>query len=195
MIKSPITAVLLAFLCAHIYGRDVLLEFKGAYFVPTNSTFRNCYKGTVIYGPELTIQLKEQKNWYAFASLDFLKQKGRFLSLCDSTTLRMMFLAAGIKYIFPFKHADLYLGLGFQADRLNKKSRNKFVTTQNTIWGYGGIAKIGSYIHLPHNFFIDLFFDYGFVWTPKTNFYGNRATRQRTNVGAAIFGAAIGYRF
>lgn len=192
---KTIAAALLTFLCAHAYGRDVLLEFKSAYFLPTNSTFRNCYKGTVIYGPELTIQLKEKKNWYAFASLDFLKQKGRFLSLCNSTTLRMMFLAAGIKYVFPFKHADLYLGLGFQANRLNKKNRNKFVTSHNTIWGYGGIAKIGSYIHLPHNFFIDLFFDYGFVWTPKTDFYGNRTTRQRTNVGAAIFGAAIGYRF
>jgi len=177
-------------------ARDVILEFKGAYFLPTNSRFKDCYKGSALYGPELTVQLKENKNWYGFASLDYYKQKGRFLSRCDSTKLRLLPLAIGVKYFIPIRdRANFYFGLGFQPVYINQKSRRAFVTSKKTFWGYGGIGKIGAYIDLPRNFLLDLFIDYSFVWTSKNNFYGNTLIPSRTNLSGAIFGAGLGYRF
>lgn len=180
-------------LCA----RNMILEFKGSYFLPTSSRFKECYKGAALYGPEFTFQLCENKNWYAFANLNYLKQKGRFLSLCDSTTLRLIPFVLGIKYFVPFRTcwADFYLGLGLQVAYLHQKSRNVCVTSKKTLWGFGGIGKIGTYIHLPRHFLLNFFCDYRFAWTPKDNFYGNRTTCLRTNISGVMFGAGLGYHF
>lgn len=175
--------------------RDIRLEFRSAYFLPTNTQFKDCYKGSVLFGPELTVQLREQKNWYGFANISYFKQKGRLLSACDSSKLRLLMLAFGIKYFVPLKHADLYVGLGFQSDYLNKKNRNKLVTARRSLWGFGGIAKIGAYIHLPKSLFLDFFVDYSFVRTSKTNFYSSSTTCLKTNASGAIFGAGLGYIF
>lgn len=189
--------LVLFFVCMpSLFCRDVIIEFNGSYFLPTHSRFKDCYKGSALYGPELTIQLRENKNWYGFASIDYFKQKGRFLSVCDSTTLRLLPLAVGIKYFIPFsRRTNFYCGLGFQAAYINKKSRNAHVTSKKSLWAFGGIGKIGTYINLPHNFLLDLFFDYSFAWTSKDNFYGHKVRCARTNIGGAIFGAGIGYRF
>lgn len=177
-------------------GRRMFLEFKGAYFLPTSSDFKDCYKGSALFGPEFTIQLKKNKPWYAFASIDYFKQQARCLSLCDATHLRMVPLAVGVKYFaYSSRHADLYLGLGFQPTYLQQKSKRTCVTSQQSAWAFGGIAKAGSYIHLPYNFLIDLFIDYSFAWTSKNRFYGYTVDPKRFNVSGAIFGASLGYRF
>ncbi len=179
-----------------IFCRDVIVEFKGAYFLPTNSTFKGCYKGSALYGPELTVQLCDNKNWYGFASIDYLKQKGRPLSRCDSTTLRLLPMAIGIKYFVPIHNrVNLYLGLGFEPVYINKKSRRACVTSKETLWAFGGIGKIGSYIDLPHSFVLDLFCDYSFAWARESSFYGNTVVPSRVNISGAIFGAGLGYCF
>lgn len=197
MSRFQLMGILMLVLCMpRIICREVILEFKGAYFLPTDSMFKDCYKGSALYGPELTIQLRDNKNWYAFASFDYYKQRGRCLSLCDSTTLRLLPLAIGIKYFVPIRdRANFYLGLGFQPEYVNKKSRRLFVTSKKTFWGFGGIGKVGAYINIPRNFVLDLFVDYSFVWTSKNNFYGNTVTPSRVNLSGAIFGAGLGYRF
>lgn len=177
-----------------LFCRDVILEFKGAYFLPTNSTFRDQFKGSALYGPELTVQLKNDKNWYAFASIDYYKQKGKFLSIADSTKLKLLPLAIGIKYFVPIRdRANFYLGLGFQPVHVRKKISRAFVVSKNSTWGLGGIGKLGMYINAPCNFVFDFFFDYSFVWA--NNFYGPTVSRSKSNVNGAIFGAALGYRF
>ncbi len=179
-----------------LFSRDVILEFKGAYFLPTHCMFKKCFKGGALYGPELTFQLRDESSWYGFASVDYYKQKGRFLSLCDSSTLRLVPLGLGIKYFVPCRtRADFYLGLGLQAAYLNKKSRNGCVTSKMKLWGFGGIAKSGVYIDLAHDLLLDLFIDYSFIRTKKNNFYGNKVTCSRTHVDGPIFGAGLGYRF
>lgn len=194
--KRHVISALLATSMLSMFSKDMILEFKGSYFLPTSSRFKECYKGSVLFGPEFTFQLRENKNWYAFISLEYFKQKGRFLSLCDSTTLRLLPLTAGIKYFLPIHtYANFYFGFGFQSEYIHQKSRRALITSKKTWWGFGGRGKIGSYIKLPHNFIIDLFFDYSFVWTSKNNFYGHTAIPVRTNGSGAIFGAALGYRF
>lgn len=177
-----------------LFCRDVILEFKGAYFLPTNPVFKDLYKGSALYGPELTVQLCENKNWYAFASIDYFKQKGRFLSRADSTNLKLLSLAVGIKYFVPIYHCiNFYLGLGFRLVYVRTKNRRAFVVSKNSEWGYGGIVKLGTDIHLPKNFLLNLFIDYSFVWA--NNFYGHTVSCSKSNMSGAIFGVGLGYNF
>ena len=80
---------------------------------------------------------------------------------------------------------DLYLGLGIEPTYLTSTSSG---CTKCTQVGLGGIAKVGAYFELPHNFFIDLFADYSFVGLDD-----NRSNIP--NPSGFIFGAGIGYRF
>ena len=108
----------------------------------------------------------------------------------------MVFLAIGLKYFIPiFDRANFYIGLGFQPVYLRTKSRRACVTAKQTRWAFGGIGKMGLYTHLSHHLLLDLFFDYSFVKTNKTNFYGYTRLPSKANINGAIFGASLGYRF
>ncbi len=187
------TLILVFFLVQPLFCRDVILEFKGSYFLPTSSTFRDMYKGSALYGPELTVQLFTNKNWYAFGSVEYYKQTGRCLSLADSSKLRLLPLAIGLKYFFDIsKRVDLYLGLGFQPVHVKKTTQRAFVDSKISQWGYGGIGKIGTFIDIKKNFLLDFFFDYSFVWTKNLN---SHVAIKKSNLSGAIFGVGLGYRF
>ncbi len=180
-----------------IFCRDVILEFKGACFVPTNHTFRNAYTHAgALYGPELTVQLLNDKPWYAFASADYFQKKGKDLGLADSTKLRMLPLALGMKYFFTITdRTNLYVGLGFEPAYVHTKSSHGCVTSKTSQWCFGGIGKVGAYIDLKRNFVLDLFFDYSFLRTKKEHFYGPTRTASKASLSGAIFGAGLGYKF
>lgn len=195
MVRSKILyGFILLFLYTNTYCRDVILEFKGAYLLPTNSLFKECYKGSALYGPELTVQLKDGNNWYAFASIDYFQKNGRCLRRCDSTKLQLLPLAVGIKHFFPVSdRVNLYAGLGFQPTYIRTKSSRACVVAKKSQWGFGGIGKVGAYIDITHNFLFDLFIDYSAIRTD--NLYGPTVDSCRVIVSAALFGGGLGYRF
>ncbi len=198
MVKFRIISVLIVlfFSVQSLFCRDLILEFKGAYFLPTNGTFRDNYKGSGLYGPEFSFQLCNDKRWYGFASIDYFQKKGRHLSLADSKKLKILFLAVGLKYFVPISDfAHFYVGLGFQPVYLRIKSQRAFVVAKQSFWAFGGIGKVGTYIDLPHNFLLNLFFDYSFAKTSKTNFYSNKMLPAKAQINGAVFGAGLGYRF
>lgn len=187
--------LLLLVMCVPLACRDVLVEFKGAAYLPTNDCVKNIYgKVGGLYGPEVTFQLCENKNWYGFASVDFSSKKGRSIGLCDCTKMHLLPLGLGLKYFAPFCCGDFYVGLGFQPVHLKTINCSEFVVQKTSKWGFGGIAKIGAYIDLPRNFFVDLFFDYSFV---KVNCDSclTSVIPVRANLSGAIVGAGLGYRF
>lgn len=196
MLRSKIIYVfIIVFLhTSTLFCRDVILEFKGAYFLPVDSLFKECYKGSALFGPELTVQLCKNKNWYAFASIDYFQKRARRLSRCDSTKLKLLPLAAGIKYFVPIRErANFYFGLGFQPVYIRTKNRRACVVSKKSQWGFGGIGKVGAYIDLTHNFLLDLFIDYSFIRTD--NLYGPTVAQSKSNLSTVIFGGALGYRF
>ena len=181
-----------------ISTRDVILEFKGAYFLPTNDIFKSLFhRGGALYGPELTVQVCPESCWYAFASVDFLKAHGRSIPECDPTTVKLLPLAFGLKYFVPqwFECVDFYAGLGFQAMNVRTKDCINGVQSVFANWGFGGIAKAGSYWYLPCNFVLDIFIDYSFL---KVDRCGNACecfNYPKANVSGAIFGIGLGYKF
>ncbi len=198
-LSHSLTALLL-YLSAPLFGRDVLLEFKAAYFLPTNSVFKEIYHhGSAVYGPELTVQLCNNKNWYGFLSIDYFQKKGLSVGLSDPTKVSLLPLGVGLKYFVPLgsDRADFYFGLGFQPVWVHTKDYQLDATVTQSKWGFGGIAKVGSCVYLPHNFFIDFFIDYSFV---KVGLNNDAAVTvpsipTKANVSGALFGAGIGYRF
>lgn len=184
-------------LCA----RNVILEFKGAYFLSTNSSFRDIYGSSgALFGPELTVQLCNEKNWYAFMSVDYLKKKGHTPCLCDPTTVRLIPLAFGLKYFLPayHEHADFYLGLGFEPANLRTKNCSQGLTTKQSQWGFGGIGKFGAYCYMPCNYVLDIFVDYSFLRVGSNDCVCQGSTcvqSVKANVSGAIFGIGLGYAF
>ena len=178
----------------NVFCRNVILEFKGAYFLPINSSFKDLYKGGFLFGPELTVQLFDTKRWYGFASIEYFKKKGQDLGLADSTKLKLLPVAVGLKYFVPIvERADFYFGFGFQAANIRTKSRRVFVTEKRSKWGFGALGKIGTYIHVRPNFLVDLFLDYSFI--RSNNFYGHTVSHSKSNVSSAIFGVALCCQF
>lgn len=181
-----------------LVGRNIILEFKGAYFLSTDSMFKKIYgKGSALYGPELTVQLCENKNLCLFASVDYLQKEGHSLGLCNRTKIKMIPVALGLKYVEPvFNHTDLYVGLGVEAVNVRTKNCSDFVIFEQSQWGIGGIAKAGAYYYLPCNFLLDFFIDYSFVKV-GSNDCGCVPGLQlaKANLSGAIFGIGLGYNF
>ncbi len=209
--------LVLVFMSTSLIAHDILLEFKGAYFLSTGSHFKKIYNhGGALCGPEVTFSLSDEEDWcedwYGFASIDFLTKKGHSIGLCTPTKVYMVPLAFGAKYLVPFRCGDFYVGLGLQAVYLKTKNFSPFVIPCTSEWGVGGIAKIGSYFDLPHDLFIDLFIDYSFVKVGQKNNYSNIidfvpnpapingasplvVEPIRANLSGAVFGIGFGYRF
>lgn len=185
---------------ASLGARDVILEFKGAYFLPTDCTFKSIYHhGSALFGPELTVQLCEERPWYAFVSVDYFQKKGKSVGLCTPTKVELIPFAFGLKYFFPVccDEVNFYLGLGFQAIDVRTKNCSTSVVQSLSQWGFGGIAKGGVYWFLPRNFVLDFFVDYSFVKTHPSNCWcpNPGVAITRANVSGAIFGIGLGYNF
>ena len=196
MMFKKVLPLLGLFLIAPLAGRDVFLEFKGAYFHPTGSCFKELFSsGAALFGPELTVQLCENRDWYLFASFDYLKKNGHSIGLCSQTRVQLYPIAFGAKYFVSMCDCfDLYGGLGFQAVKVRTQDCAVGALPTISKWGYGGIAKFGGYYYLPHNFFLDVFVDYSFVKAGK-NRVCNGLQLLKADVSGVIVGAAIGYRF
>lgn len=180
-------------------ARDVIVEFKAAYFHSTDSCFKAIYgNGAALFGPEVTFSICSNNNWYGFASVDYLKKDGKSVGLCNSTTVRMVPLAFGLKYFESVCCADVYAGLGFQPTHLKTTNCSPYVVQHASQWCLGGIAKVGAYIDLRCNFVLDLFLDYSFVKAGCPELcqpaFGTLVPL-KANISGVIFGAGIGYRF
>lgn len=185
--------VLMIYACS-LMSRDILLEFKGAFFRPTDSCVRDMFgAGAALYGPEVTFQLCEQRNWYGFASADFLSKKGHSIGLCTPTKMYLVPLGLGVKYFVPFCYGDFYVGIGVQPVHLRTQNCSPFVREITSKWGVGGVAKVGSYFDLPCNWFIDLFINYSFAHIECDTCTDIAALK--ADVSGAVFGIGVGYRF
>lgn len=181
--------------------RKVILEFKGAYLLPTNHTLRKAYNnGSALYGPELTVQLGKKHHWtkniYAFMGADYFQKEGHDLGLCDSTTLRLVPLTLGLKYMIPMtRRADFYLGLGFESLFVQAQSHRACVTAEKNLWTFGGITELGTYIDVTHHVMLNFFFNYSFINAKTDSFYGHTRTGCTVDLSSALFGVGLGYRF
>lgn len=202
MMKKIMSSILAACMFAvPVMARNVVWEFKGAYFLPTNDTFTDIYgHGSALFGPEVTFQLCDNEHWYGFASFDYFQKKGKSLGLCEPTRIRLLPLAAGLKYLHAFREkVHFYVGLGFEPVFASFTNCSDSVEVQQKEWGVGAIAKVGAYYDLPHDFVLDFFVDYSYAKVGSDSICGCDETggvvSTKANVSGVIFGLGLGYHF
>ena len=107
--------------------RNVLVEVKGAYVLPTAHTFRDIYHNSGSVTGELTAQLRKEGPFFGFASVGFVPLKGKSIGFCTKTKATIIPVAAGLKYFVDFNRGDLYVGLGVLGAHLKTKDYSPFV--------------------------------------------------------------------
>lgn len=183
------------------YSVDVPVEFKAAYFYPTNHRFREIYPvGGPIFGLEISCQTWD---WlYPWASVSYFTKSGHSIiagapsSALSHTTIQFVPLGFGLKYMQQINQTlDLYFGLGGLATYLHLEDDAPYVIQTSAKWGIGGTAKVGALITFCKAFFIDIATDYSYM---KINFDspgGDTLTRHTADISGFSFGGGIGYRF
>lgn len=177
------------------FNKDVILEFKAAYFRPNDCVFRNIIDNkAALFGPELTFHM--YRCIYGFTSIDFLTKNGHSLGLNNSTDIFLLPLGIGLKWMEEiYDCVTGYVGLGFQPTWLRTKDRSPFVCQKRHKWGFGGIAKAGLYIDMPCDFVLDLFVDYSFVKVKPFCCDIPNVQSRKADLSGVIIGAGFGYRF
>jgi len=196
---------LLSLFCITAWGRDVLVEFKGACFFAPGSTFKDIYNKAPIFGPEITIQLLERCPWYAFGSLDFLNKHGHSLGLETMTKAKIMSWAFGFKCLAHSLFGDAYFGVGIQKDYLKTKNYSPDVIPCTSDSGLGAIIKCGLICDLGYDLFIDYFADFSFVRVGSNQGVAQCCNSDviipptvvplKADLASIIFGIGLGCRF
>lgn len=175
-------------------ARDILVEFKTAYFSSSESRVKKIYgTGAVMYGPEVSFKLCGDRNWYGFAAVNYLSKNGRSIGFCNKTSMQLVPISLGLKYFIPVCWGDWYAGLGFQALNLTTKNCSQFVNKCTSKWGFGGVAKVGALFNLSCDWFLDFFIDYNFIKIGREACC--KTVPLKVNLDGALFGAGLGYRF
>lgn len=189
--KKIIVCVLACFMFVSATAHDVLLEVKGAAFVPTSQPFRGMYGDIGQFGLELTAG-GLLDHLYAFGSIDFLIKNGETVALASPTKVNMIDFAFGFKYLVPFSHGDFYVGLGVQPTYLSITNLGQG-PTEPAQWSCGGVGKVGAIFNMTNSFFADIFFDYSFAKFNASAVPANPVTT--TSINGCVFGIGFGYRF
>ncbi len=197
MLKNKYIAIVLLLTSVVSHAKDIILEVKGAGFIPSNKIYKKIYGNSGIFGLEGTFNLGCDY-LYGFISLDFVHKKGKSIGLCNPTKINLFELGLGLKCLVPFCDAgDAYFGLGILPTHVKTNDCSPFVIPVNKKWTVGGIAKFGVLFNIGCNFILDLFVDYAFVRArfccsqSKTGFVEPRTA----HLNATIIGGGLGYRF
>jgi len=178
--------------CSKLKAIEVLPEVKAAYFHPTDNRFREIYSGAGIYSIETSVQAWE--GLYPWMSVGFFRQTGRSLENRHSTHITLLPIGVGLKYLLPLDKITPYIGLGMQVTYTRMHDHSPYVDRKFAKWGIGGLAKLGSYLYVTKDFFIDVFCDYSYL---KVNYHHSKkkVINLRADLSSLQFGGGIGYRF
>lgn len=188
------TLSLLSF-ASNLLATDVFLEGKAGYFRPTGEKFEEIYGGGGIYGAELTCQL--WKPLYLFGSADYFEKEGKSIGDGERkpTTIMIVPLAIGLKYLFRFENVDFYLGAAPTFTYIHFEDDSRFVIRKSAKWGYGAIAKAGALFNFKKHFFLDLFGDYSYLNARFHNTKDGEVIRPHIDLSSWSIGAGLGLRW
>lgn len=182
--------VLFALAGGSLQATDVLIEAKGAYFGPTDGDFNEIYSSGAMYGLEASFQSYRQL--YVWLSGSLFTKTGASIGLEDPTRIVFYPIGVGLKYLFPYKKADLYLGAGGLIAHMRIHDHAPNIPTMTCRWGGGAIVKGGMLVNCTTHLFFDLFADYSFLYVPaheRSEFITHTA-----NLSGWSVGLGIGYR-
>lgn len=172
---------------------DFLTEAKASYYYFTSSRTREVYTGSGLYSIELS--LETWSDLYAWLSAGYLHASGRTKADNHKTTLQMVPLNFGIKYMPCWEKYHPYVGLGLSATYMHTEDDSPYVIQNNDKWGVGVIGKLGFLAYMTECMFLDLFMDYTYVKVCFNKTPPEFVVRRDADLSGIAFGAGIGWNF
>ena len=184
------------FLCAALtfsalQSVETLVEAKGSFYYSISSMFWDIYYEDGLFGAEASLRAYEQL--FGWFSGSFAIMSGHSIGLHDSTRIAFYPFGAGIKYFWPIKFADIYLGAGGLGVFMHIHDQSFYTPPKINRWGGGAILKGGCIFNCSSRFFIDLFSDYSFLYVPVPKH--PPLIKNNANLSGWSTGIGIGYRF
>ena len=182
MIKKIIVLIaLVCFMSGLANAADVIIEFKGSYFSPSESFFKDIYGGGIMYGAEVSFSVWKQLDVWLGGS--YFTKKGELTFTKEETKLDIMPIGGGLKYRLTTGVFNLYAGAGLNYYQYKESNPLGDVSKG----GLGYIGKIGSYVNVAGGFLIDLYVNYSYCKLKPADF--------EINIGGIEAGVGIGYKF
>jgi outer membrane protein W len=157
------------------------IEARGAYFSPTDKTFREIYGYGMSWGGELSFAIS--KRTAVWAGGDYYSKVGKLGLTEDETKIRIAPLAAGVKYYFSGGRLRPYVGAG--AAYFQYKEANSIGTIEKGDVGLMGRA--GLLVMLGPMFFMDL----QGSWSTCSV----QPAEVKANLGGFSLGLGLGFEF
>jgi hypothetical protein len=155
---------------------------KAKYFMPSEQAFKDIYGSGTMYGGEIDIGIWQ--NFELCISGQSFTKKGELTFTEEETTLKILPVGIGIKYVHPVGGTvEIYGGIGINYYSYKEENPIGSVSTNKT--GYFGT--IGTYVKVVDGLFIDLFLDYSYCKI--------KPEELSVNIGGLGIGAGIGYEF
>ncbi|MBN2479156.1 MAG: outer membrane beta-barrel protein [Parachlamydiales bacterium] len=177
-----------------LQATDILIEGQAGFYVPISQKFRHVYgDGGIFGGAELTMQM--YRHFYFWGSSYYYHKSGSSIGFETSTEFTLVPIGLGLKFIYPVKHVDLYLGAGALPSYVKFKDKSPFVVPESKKWAVGGIVKGGAIFNFHDNLFVDLFTNYSILRTKFHNTDNIIVTRSKINLDNWAIGIGFGYRF
>jgi hypothetical protein len=142
--RSPaiFLALLLVLMSGPAFPNEALFKLKAGYFHPSDKDFRAIYGGGVKSGLELSTEVATNVELWIEAG--YFAKKGELSFTKEATSLKIIPVGGGVRYIFPLRRLGLYFGAGVLYHRFRETSPLGTVD-----WGRPGlVAEMGSSIRL-----------------------------------------------
>ncbi len=176
--------------------KGFLLEFKPAVFYYQDSTIRHIY-GKFAFMAILEMDQSIKHNVHIYLAPGYARSNGKVASTADIDWL-LVPISAGLKYVYPVSsYAYLYAKLGptwfYAKSKMNNHSSYPWVQRISIAKVWGCNVGIGGLVHLGHNFYLDLFFNY--LYGKDSFLDPNSNTRIKLYTGGLESLVGLGYKF
>lgn len=162
-------------------GEGVSLEAHGAYFTPSDDTFRDIYGYGTSWGGELGFRIS--RRFSIWAGGDYFSKLGKLGLTEEDTKIRIAPLAAGAKLYLALDKLRPYVGAGVAY--VQYKESNSIATIEKGALGLVGKAGLLAM------FGPAIFADIQATWSTCSVQPGD----VRANLGGFAFGAGLGFIF
>ena len=196
--RKILSCIALVTLFLPVFIDAVSVEFSANTFFPINETIQDIY-GNVWPDVALIIDhiqpFDRVPQLSFFGQIDYLFKDGFSLDFHQATTIQLVPITFGVKWIEPFRDdVELYFGIAPKYYFMYTTNDSTYVPSSSNENGCGILANIGTFIYPTEHFMIDVFLSYSYM-----NFAAPASTSQvsgfETNVSGFNLGVGLGYDF
>ncbi len=163
-------------------SKEVLLEAKASY-LNTNGSWTGLYR--------IETNIQTSKNVYTWASLGYACYQNNLLFDQETFPMNVHLVpfSFGFSYLFKGESWTPYIGIGVNLTNTKCSLETKEESIKSSLWHKGPIIKLGFFLHVAENIFLDLFYDCSFNTPSSLSLIQNLKNRSYS------LGAGVGFKF